>query len=87
MLGPRHRDQFLIWSKADQENYQGVHGTSFLVVLKTRTLLTGHVDKPRKLVAFDIKSSAVAEEDLDHTGVVLGVVPWPWCSILHDPTF
>lgn len=67
--------------------YQSIHGTGLLVMLKPWALLTGDINKARELVSLGVVPSAVTQEDLDHAGVIAGVVAGPWCAILHDPAF
>jgi hypothetical protein len=65
--------------------YQSVHGAGLLVVLESRALLTGDVHEAGQLVALGVVAAAVAQEHLDHAGVVAGVVPGPRRAVLHDP--
>lgn len=44
--------------------YQSIHGTSFLVMLESRTLLTRNIDQSGKLIALSIKTTAVTKENL-----------------------
>lgn len=44
--------------------YKGIHGPSLAVMLKTRTFLPGHVDQLGKLIALIVKTSTLAQEDL-----------------------
>lgn len=67
--------------------YQSIHGTSFLMMMETRPLLTRNIDEARQLVSFGIKTSTVSKKNLNHTWMILSVVPRPWSSILHDPPF
>ena len=73
-------------TKGVQKVYQSIHGTSFLVVLKTRSFLSGNINKTRKLVSFSIKTPIASKKHLNHARMILSVVSWPWCPILHNPS-
>lgn len=49
--------QFLL----EAATYQSVHGTSFLVVLISRSFLTGDIHKPRQLLSFHIKGTCTSK--------------------------
>ena len=56
-------------------------------MLKSRTLLTRHINQTGKLITLSIKATTVTKENLNHSRMVPGIVSWPWCAILHDPSF
>lgn len=65
--------------------YQCIQGTSFAVVLKPGPFLARQVDKTGKFIS--LEASIVSKKNLYHTWMIIGIVSWPWCPILHSPPF
>lgn len=49
-----------------KDNYQRVHGTSLLVMVKSRPLLTRNVYKTRQLIPFNIPNTILTQEYLSN---------------------
>lgn len=56
-------------------------------MLEAWSFLTRNINKAGKLISFSVMAPTVAQEHLDHAGVVAGVVARPRGAVLHDPSF
>uniref|UniRef100_A0A0A9CQW5 CesA-4 n=1 Tax=Arundo donax TaxID=35708 RepID=A0A0A9CQW5_ARUDO len=56
-------------------------------MLESRTLLTRNIDQTGELITLSVKATAVTKEHLNHSRMVPGIISWPRCAILHNPSF